>query len=174
MRRRASGRQHGKRADQAKLHCNECSAAVACSRYALGILANCITSRKASFTARSSGNALATSGASKTRFVPALYCAAYLPRTACSSNSVRSYSSLSSSAYSAICSGFLILSSLRQFQRTRTNNPNNDKASLQARTTISPHLLILAYSSGSKAPNPTNPKLRTKALQIDRRHLGYH
>jgi len=43
-----------------------------------------------------------------------------------------------------------------------------------ARTTISPRLLILAYSSGSKAPNPTNPKLRTKALQIDRRHLGYH
>jgi hypothetical protein len=65
---------------------------------ACGIRAKRITSRRASFTACSSGNTAATSGAKRTRFVPSLNLSAYFPRTPPLSSSDRSYSGRSSSS----------------------------------------------------------------------------
>lgn len=63
------------------------------------LFATSISERRASLTDSSVGNALATSGLSSTRLVPALYASKYLPRTP-SPRSSRRYSGRSSSTSS--------------------------------------------------------------------------
>jgi hypothetical protein len=80
------------------------------------------SSRKASLTAASVGNAAATSGARRTRLVPAAIRARYLPRTP-SVSVVSSYSSRNSSS-SGVCIPCCIESPFFWSRHSRTNDPD--------------------------------------------------